>query len=206
MSQAQPERTAPPARRRLRFGLRTLLAAILLVALPLGWVAREHHRAAERSALVAELTDARVRVVLAEPTNFGLWVRKRLPGREAWVRDRIGDGWFSVPTAFDATRLDDERVPFALARLGRLGTVREVYFHGGRTTEAGVSALRSGLPGVNVVPWRDTSRHHYLNAQGGEHFAFGPAAFEASLALWLLGIVAWAAWSLARRLRRRAAA
>jgi hypothetical protein len=205
MSEPTPNTAdATPRRQRFRFGLRGLLVAVSLLGLALGLVAREHHRAEERTALVAELARAGVRPLLEEPTGVALLVRKFLPRREAWVRDRIGKGWFSRPTVFACSRLGDEHVPYAIERLRRLGTVREIHFRGRRLTEQGVSELRDGLPGVGVVPSNNRALHRYFNDQvGHEHLATEALALLALLAAGLLGILAIITWPLVRRRRPR---
>lgn len=55
-----------------RFGLRFMLATVLLAALFLGWVVPEQRRADERTALVAELAGVGVQPILDEPTAWGL--------------------------------------------------------------------------------------------------------------------------------------
>jgi hypothetical protein len=57
---------------RYRFGLKFMLAMVLLAALILGWVVPEQRRADARTALVAELAGVGVRPILEEPTAWGL--------------------------------------------------------------------------------------------------------------------------------------
>jgi hypothetical protein len=184
-------------------GLRGLLLAVLLLAVAFGGIALQHRRAEERTALVAELARVGVHSRSVEPTALAEFVRKFLPQHEAWIGDRIGPGWFSRPTVFVCFQLSDEQVPDAIERLRRLETVREVHLHSQRLTERGASQLRSGLPGVGVMP-DDPALTTYFNDQVyQEHFAAGGAALTALLAIGLLGILALFAWPLVRRPRSR---
>jgi hypothetical protein len=187
-----------------RFGLRFLLAMVLLAALILGWVAREHRRADERTFLVAQLHGVGVLSILDEPTGLALLLKKFLPRYERRLGDRIGRGWFDRPTVFECTRLKDEEVPYAAERLRRLGTVREIHTRGTQLTQQGASALQSSLPGVDVVPSANPSLHRYYNAQVyHEHFASEGLELAALLASGLLGTLIFLAWPLVRRRRPR---
>jgi len=185
-----------------RFGLRFLLATVLLAALIFGWVAREQKRADERTALEAELAGVGVLPMLEEPTGLGQLVRGGLPRYERWMRERIGSGWFDRPTVFVCMRLEDKQVPYAIERLTRLGTVREVHTQGPRLTQRGVSGLRSGLPGVGVVPSANPALHRYFRDQvEHEHHATEGLELAALFALGLLGTLIFFAWPLVRRRR-----
>jgi hypothetical protein len=149
-----------------RFGLKFMLATVLLAALILGWVVPEQRRADERTALVAELTGVGVRPILEEPTAWGLLLMGGdRPGYRRWLRDRFGSGWFDLPAVFVCARLEDKHVPYAVERLGRLGTVREVHTQGRGLTQRGVSGLQSGLPGIDVVPSANPALHRYFRDQ-----------------------------------------
>src|SRR5689334_20418289 len=144
-------------------GLRFLMVMVLFAALILAWIARESRRAELRAALVAELARVGVAPLLEEPTGFGQLVRKFLPTYERRLGERIGRGWFDRPTVFVCRGLEDQQVPFVVERLRRLGTVREVHTQSTRLTSRGVSGLRSGLPGVNIVPSANPALHRYFN-------------------------------------------
>ena len=84
-----------------RFGMRFLLATVLLAALILGWLVPEQRRADERTALIAELAGVGVHPILEEPTAWGfLLLKGNRPGYTRWLRDRLGSGWFDRPTVF----------------------------------------------------------------------------------------------------------
>jgi hypothetical protein len=188
-----------------RIGLRFLLVMVLLAALTLAWVARESRRAQLREALVAELTQVGVSPLLEEPTGVGQLVKGLLPRYERRLGDWIGRGWFDRPTVFVCKGLEDQQVPFVVERLSRLGTVREIHTQGLRLTPQGDSGLRSGLPGVNVVPLANPALHQYFNDQvNHEHFAGEGLKLAGLLALGLLGTLIFLAWPLSRRRPRTA--
>jgi hypothetical protein len=189
-----------------RIGLRFLLVMILFSALVLAWVANESRRAERRTALVSELTRVGVSPLLEEPTGFGQLVKGLLPRYERRLGERIGRGWFDRPTVFVCRGLEDRQVPFAVERLRRLGTVREVHTQGPGLTPRGVSGLRNGLPGVNVVPSAKPALHRYFKDQvSHEHFAGEGLGLAAMLAVGLLGTLIFLAWPLLWRGRPRRA-
>jgi hypothetical protein len=189
-----------PMKWQYRIGLRFLLVMVLFASLTLAWVARESRRAQLRSALFAELTRVGVSPLLEEPTGVGQLVKKFLPKYERRLGERIGRGWFDHPTIFVCWGLEDQQVPFVVERLSRLGTVREIHTQGTRLTPQGVSELRSGLPGVNVVPSANPALHKYFNDQiNHEHFAGEGLKLAGLLALGLLGTLIFLAWPLSRR-------
>jgi hypothetical protein len=184
-----------------RFGMRFLLAAVLLVALILGWVAPAQRRADERTALVAELAGVGVRPILEEPTALGLVVMGGLNERHRrWLRERVGSGWFERPTVFVCGHLEDKQVPYAVERLRRLGTVHEVHTQGPGLTQQGISGLQSGLPGVEVVPSANPVLHRYFRDEvEHEHSGSEGLKLAALLALGLLCTLVFFAWPLLRR-------
>ena len=188
---------------RYRFGLKFMLATVLLAALILGWVVPEQRRADERTALVAELTGVGVRPILEEPTAWGLLLMGgNRPGYKRWLRDRFGSGWFDRPTVFVCARLEDKQVPYAVERLRRLGTVREVHTQGRGLTQRGVSGLQSGLPDIDVVPSANPALHRYFREQvEHEHSGAEGLKLAAVLAAGLLGILILFALPLVRHRR-----
>jgi hypothetical protein len=154
-------------------------------------VAPEHRRANERTALEAELAGVGVHPILEEPTALGLLVMGGLNERHRrWLRERFGSGWFERPTVIVCMGLEDKRVPYAVERLRRLGTVREVHTQGPRLTQNGVSGLLSGLPGVDVVPSANPALHRYFSDQvEHEHHDGTSVRLAALLALGLLLLV-----------------
>lgn len=188
-------------RRRWFGGTRGVLVLIALVALGLAWLAREHREAGRRGSLVAQLGRARVLSRLDEPTVVGQVVKKFWPGREAWLRARIGRGWFDHPSIFWASDLDDARVPEVARRLRELGTVREVHYGGANLTAAGIAALRADLPGVNVVPNASPAEHREFLASQGTHLAAGALGFTIVVAVLALGLAVGAIRWLIGRLR-----
>jgi len=183
---ANPLSPHPLPKRKLLSGTRGLLAAILLVALGLGWFAHEHRRTQRQTILIGELARSGMISRLDEMTTLSQFVKKFCPSREAWLRDKIGDGWFDHLSIFMTFKFNDDQVPQVVERLRELGTVQEVHYGGGWLTEAGISRLRDGLPGVNVVPNAAPDQHRFFLASMGEHMAYGALGFTIVVALILL--------------------
>jgi hypothetical protein len=125
-------------RRRLRFGMRSLLGIVLFLGLVFGWLARLQRQALEREAVVAEMAHDRIIVNSREPTLLCLVLTKLrgsrniLPETPAKFEKWLSPGWFSRPVGFNAgRRLRDEDVPHVVERMQRLGDVHEVQFRGG---------------------------------------------------------------------------
>ena len=209
MREGTIDRAAPGGRPRRRWfgGTRGVLAVVALAALGLAWLAAEHREAGRRARLVAELGRAGAWSGLDEPTIVGQVVRKFGPGREAWLRARIGRGWFDHPSIFVAGHLDDARVPAVARRLRELGTVREVHYDGAGLTAGGIAALRADLPGVNVVPIAAPAEHReFLAAMRGPHLAYGALGFSIAVAVLALGLALGAIrWLIGRRRSARRA-
>ena len=93
-------------RRHYRFGLKFMLATVLLAALILGWVVPEQRRADEKTALVAELTGVGVRPDLRKSPRRGASPNGGEPPRVQAVAalSRFGSGWFDRPTVFVCAR------------------------------------------------------------------------------------------------------
>jgi hypothetical protein len=195
-----------PMRWQYRIGLRFLLVSVCFAALILGWFTREYRQANRRTALVAELSGVGVLPILEEPTGFGQLVKGALPKYERPIIARFGRGWFDRPTVFVCGRLQDDQVPLAVERLKLLGTVREIHTQGPGLTERGISDLRNGLPGVDVVPSANPALHRYFRDQvGHEHQATEGLQLLALLLLGLLGTLVFFAWPLMRRRRPKPA-
>ena len=140
-----------PKKRWLRFGLRTLLAGVLLAGLSFGWLAHELQRARERVAIVAELDQVGVYVYQYEPNNLGHLLRRALPTRaDNWVRTRFGDSLLSGPSAFSSHTLRRADVPYVVERLGRLSTVQTIRFPAGLLNEEDVGRFRKAMPKAEV--------------------------------------------------------
>jgi hypothetical protein len=193
-------RTRTPHRWQYRIGLKFLLVTICLAAFLLAWFTREYRQAQRRTALVAELSSVGVISELDEPTGLDSIVMKFGPKYERALRDRIGMGWLYRPTVFLCARLEDEQVPFAIERLRRLGTVREIHTSGPNLTQRGVAELKRDLPDVNVVPASNPALHHYFRDQvEHEHLATEGLQLAGLLVLGVVGTVAFFAWPLMRR-------
>jgi hypothetical protein len=180
-------------------GTRSLLALIVLVALGLGWFAHEIRKAERRTVLVGKLARSGAVSLLDEPTYVAQIVKKFWPGRETWIRGQIGSGWFDHPSIFVCSNLRDDQVSGIVQRLQELGTVQEVHYDGALLTEAGITRLQEGLPGVNVVPNSSPALHHYFLASMGAHAAYGVLGFMIVVALTLLCLLTFAIRWVVRR-------
>jgi hypothetical protein len=125
-------------RRRLRFGMRSLLGIVLFLGLVFGWLTRMQRQAIEREAIVTDLVNDWVRVESREPTlcwrAISMLLRERtvLIGTQIRLGKWLGLGWVSYPVSFSADNsLKDEAIPGVIKRLQLLGDVYEVQFHGG---------------------------------------------------------------------------
>ena len=100
--------------------------------------------------------------------------------------------------------LEDKQVPYVVEKLRRLGIVRDVQTHGPGLTQLGISELRSGLPGIDVVPSANPALHRYFRDQvEHEHSGAEGLKLAAVLAAGLLGILIFFAWPLVRHRRRK---
>ena len=198
----KPPLDVQPNRRRIFTGTRGLLAFIVFMALGLGWFAHLYRQAERRTILLDELARSDMHDMLNEPTVVGQVIKKFWPGRESWVRGRIGSGWIDKPSIFKSGKIVDDQVAGIAQNIRELGTVREVHYDGERLSEAGIASLRDGLPGVNVVPYDLTELHHYFRSMMiGTHALYGPLWVMLGVAITLLVLFVLAARWLARQLR-----
>jgi hypothetical protein len=137
-------------RRRLRFGMRSLLGVILFLGLFFGWLARMHRQVVEQDALIAELARDRVIVNSRVPNWLCLALNLPLyPARSIKWLSWLSPSWLSRPDGFNAgRRLRDEDVPHLIEQMQRLGDVYEVQFHGGS-----LNGLR--LFYIGEIPYRE---------------------------------------------------
>jgi hypothetical protein len=125
-------------RRRLRFGMRSLLGIVLFLGLVFGWLTRMQRQAIEREASVTDLANDWVHAESRDPTLSWRAISMVLRERTVLIDTQIslgkwlGLGWLSYPVSFSADNsLSDEAVPGVMKRLQLLGDVYEVQFHGG---------------------------------------------------------------------------
>ncbi len=147
--------------RRLRFGMRGLIAVVLLFGLVFGLLARMQREAVAREAVVSELARDRVIVNSREPSLLCLILTKLrgsrniLPETPAKFEQWLNPGWFSRPVGFNAGTLREQDVPRIVERLRHLGDVHEVEFHGGSLN--GLRLFYIGkIPYGSLGPERDT--------------------------------------------------
>jgi hypothetical protein len=123
---------AKPKRGRLRFGLRGMIGAVLVLGLILGGIARKQRQITEREFLIADVSRDHIVVNWTEPTYLCLFLMKVLStsprGVEASCSKWLGPGWFSNPKGFNAGHLKDDQTHSVVKRLSRLGTVWEITY------------------------------------------------------------------------------
>jgi hypothetical protein len=146
-----------PQRRRLRFGMRSLLGIILFFGLVFGWLANAQRQVMEQDALVADLARSRVVVNSRVPNRLCLALDLHCdPGMSSKWLSWLSPGWLSRPDGFNAgTHLRDNEVTRVVERLQRLGDVYEVQFHGGSLD--GLRLFNIGrIDYLSLGPKRDT--------------------------------------------------
>jgi hypothetical protein len=159
----------------LRFGLKSLFVLILILSLPLSWLAAERNRKnAEREALAAiEKLGGRVQLSW---TSEG---QDQPPG-STWLRFLLGDDFFVHATAVDLShnpRVSDEDIRLlaqlpkvkqidlretfvsddCLRWLVRLTDLEELNLLHTETTLAGTAELRWALPRRQIVLYEYTA-------------------------------------------------
>ena len=142
-----------PARleRRWRFRLRTLLVAVLVAGLSLGWLARHLRREREQVALIAELSQAGIYAWQYEPNSFG-WMTGALPiSTQRWLVPRWIRWTFCYsPSRISAFSIREDGVTYLIERMRRLPYLRSVSFHHGQISAEGEKRIRDALPSVEV--------------------------------------------------------
>jgi hypothetical protein len=133
--------------RRWRYRLRTLLVAVLLAALALGWLARHLRREKEQVALIAELNQAGIYAWQYEPNSVG-WMLQSLP---ISVQDRLEPLRIRWTFCYSPSRLSafsarDDTVPYLIDRLSRLPYLKSVSFWHGQISPEGAERIRKALP------------------------------------------------------------
>jgi hypothetical protein len=187
-----------PQRRPYQFGLRALLILVTLTALITAWVGHLHRRALVRTQTTLDLAANGILVDLEEPNWLGQLTKKFAPGRETWLRDRLGSGWLGYPTVFCCWELKEEQLPEVADRMRRLGTVREFHFRR-EPPKSVADSLRRELPDVDVLTTTSAIRTYYQRRFSQPVFAFEGAAILSLLALGLISAVVL----LVRRVLRR---
>jgi hypothetical protein len=137
--------------RHWRYRLRTLLLAVLVVGLGLGWLARELRREGEQVALVAELNQAGIYAWQYEPNSVG-WMLQTLPiFAQQWLVPRwLRWSFCYSPSRISAFSIADDTVPFLIERMRRLPYLRSVSFQHGQISPEAEERIRKALPVVEV--------------------------------------------------------
>ncbi len=147
---SRPLNQARPVRR-LRFRLRTLLVAVLVAGLGLGWLARHLRGEREQVALIAELNRAGIYAWQYEPNSVG-WMTRALPiPAQQWLRHHWLRWTFCYsPSRISAFSITNNQVPYLIERMRRLPYLRSVSFRHGQISAEGEKRIRDALPSVEV--------------------------------------------------------
>jgi hypothetical protein len=137
--------------RRWRFHLRTVLVAVLVAGLGLGWLARHLQREREQVALVAELNQVGIYAWQYEPNSVG-WALGALPvSAQRWLMPRYLRWTFCYsPSRISAFSISDNDVPNLIDRMRRLPYLKSVSFAHGQVSPEGEERIRKDLPSVEV--------------------------------------------------------
>jgi hypothetical protein len=137
--------------RRWRYRLRTLLVAVLVVGLGLGWLARQLRREGEQVALVAELNHAGIYAWQYEPNSVGCMLRALPISAQQWLVPRLLRWSFCYsPSRISAFSVADDTVPYLIERMRRLPYLRSVSFQHGQISAETEETIRKALPVVEV--------------------------------------------------------
>ena len=143
-----------PKRRWFQYSLRTLLLLVLLVSLPLSWLATKiQQKKAERRA-VAEIERLGGEVEydyewgIAPLPPGATWEVSR-PG-PAWVRKLLGDDFFSDVVCV-MCGFNDELTDDGLEHLKDLTQLQRLNLCGTNITDAGYEKLKQALPDCRIL-------------------------------------------------------
>jgi hypothetical protein len=116
-----------------RYRLRTLLAAVLVVGLAMGWLARQIRREREQVALVAELNQAGIYAWEYDPNSVG-WMLQALPiSAQQWVMNRpFRWHFYFSPSRIHAFSLREDSIPYLIEWMRRLPYLKSVSFKDGQ--------------------------------------------------------------------------
>ena len=145
----QPRVAGQP--RRWRYRLRTLLVAVLIAALGLGWFAQDVRREREQVALVAELNQAGIYAWQYDPNSVG-WMVRRLPSSaQEWLMPgRLRWTFCYSPSRISAFSASDDTVPYLIDRMRRLPYLKSVSFGHGQISPESEEQIRREVPNVQI--------------------------------------------------------
>lgn len=134
---------------RFQFGVRSLLAFLVAVSVPLGWFAWELQRARRQREAVEAIVKAGGEVFYDHQTEAADWnlIPITEPTTPRWLRELLGDDFFNEVTvvACDDTRLDDNDV----RHLKELANVERLFLTGTQITDSGLT----NLEGLAKLEW-----------------------------------------------------
>jgi hypothetical protein len=137
--------------RRWRYRLRTLLIAVLIAALGLGWLAQHLRREREQVAIVAELQQAGIYAWQYDPNSVG-WMLRWLPSSaQEWLMpQRLRWTFCYSPSRISAFSVRDDTVPYLIDRMGRLPYLKSVSFGHGQISPESEEQIRRALPNIQI--------------------------------------------------------
>jgi hypothetical protein len=136
--QTEPPKADPPKRKRrwFQFSLRSLLIFVAICAIPCGWFGARMERATKQKAAVEAIVKAGGSVRYDyERDATGNWIPVAEPHAPKWLRNLLGDDFFS--TVVEATAYTDVSVE----HLNDLGGLRSLSFCSLRITDSGLRHL-----------------------------------------------------------------
>jgi Leucine-rich repeat (LRR) protein len=135
---------------RFQFSIRSLLAAVVVVAIPCSWLATEMEEAKEQWKAADAIEDLDGTVKWDEPAA------------SRWLRNLLGDYYFSsvVKVDFFSAPADDA----AMAHVEKLSRLEDLDVRGTRVTDAGLKYLKKlnqlRVLGLNVTRVTDAGMEH----------------------------------------------
>ena len=141
---------------RFQFSIRSLLVLVVAVAMPFSWLAVEIKRANEQRGLMAEIVGWGGRFYYDwyfRTTGPLLWNKQ--PPEPLWLREPLGDDFFSVVRIVDLTwtNVGDKE----LERLKGLMQMKELAVDHSQVTAAGIKRLQQALPNCQIFRSSDLS-------------------------------------------------
>ncbi|NQU24983.1 MAG: hypothetical protein HQ567_27170 [Candidatus Nealsonbacteria bacterium] len=152
---ADRDKESRPARRRLQFGLRTLLLAVAVCAVACSWFAVRKHRANAQREAIEALGDHVWVVYDYELDAGGLHIEGAERPGPAWLRNLLGNDFFADAAAvWGSTDFDDDD----MAHLRGFPRLRYLKVFNSRVTDTGLAHLKSlpelenlGLAGTKIT-------------------------------------------------------
>jgi hypothetical protein len=137
-----------------RFGVRSLLLSVLVVSVPLGWIAWEMERATRQREAIAALKRLGARVGTDYPDDVvWRWMAHRKPATQIWLVERLGNDFFFPVVTVECfiTPFGDEEAIL----LRSLPMLEELYLSDTQISDKSVKHL-AGLNRLKLLVVMDT--------------------------------------------------